>query len=255
MLIIRGFSLSGGDLNDRLLIPEPGRINEWYRQLKTYSFRIFLRDVIKHQDFFRPEDVARFTSLEVAEKYIRYLETAGLIQHEDDGYFLTDRPVKSFGKTLEWYIAQIFEREFALETLWGKRFKGQFCGGDFDVLSRIENLILYTEVKSSPPKGVYDSEISSYMDRFSDLSPDLSIFFLDTELRMKDKIVPMFEKELKRRYRKTPPVVRMEKELFHINNRIFLVNAKGGIANNLSRVFTWYFRNRNPLTENERTLT
>lgn len=64
---------------------------------------------------------------------------------------------------------------------------------------------------------------------------------------MKDKIVPMFEKALNHRFEGPPPVVRMEKELFYIRNRIFIVNAKGGVANNLRKVFRWYFRHRNPL--------
>jgi hypothetical protein len=34
----------------------------------------------------------------------------------------------------------------------------------------------------------------------------------------------------------------MEKELFQIESRIFIINAKDSIAANIEKVFSWYFR-------------
>lgn len=98
------------------------------------------------------------------------------------------------------------------------------------------------EIKSSPPKQIYHREISAFLDRADDLSPKISIFFVDTELRMKDKIVPMFETELQNRYKKTVPVRRLVKELFHINRNIYIINSKGGISSNIETVlsFKWH---------------
>jgi len=59
---------------------------------------------------------------------------------------------------------------------------------------------------------------------------------------MKDKIVLMFEEELRGRYADPPKVVRMEKELFHIYDKIFITNAKESIAANIEKILTWYFR-------------
>jgi hypothetical protein len=95
------------------------------------------------------------------------------------------------------------------------------------------------EIKSSPPKQIYDREIAAFFNRIKDLSPDVSIFFVDTELRMKDKIVPMFEDELRRRYKKNIPLERIVKELFHINRKIFIINAKGGISSNINTVLAF----------------
>jgi hypothetical protein len=91
-------------------------------------------------------------------------------------------------------------------------------------------------VKSSPPKQIYDSEIAAFLDRVADLSPAIAVFLMDTELRMKDKLVPMFEKELARRFLDPPPVLRVERELFQISDRIFIVNAKESILGNLGRI-------------------
>ena len=72
----------------------------------------------------------------------------------------------------------------------------------------------------------------------------LDFFFIDTELRMKDKIVPMFEAELARRHSSPPEVKRMERELFHIQNRVFIINAKEDIIRNLEKVLYQYYKTR-----------
>jgi len=59
---------------------------------------------------------------------------------------------------------------------------------------------------------------------------------------MKDKIVPMFEDELAKKYAVPSAVTRMEKELFQLDNRIFIINAKDSIQRNLEKVLNSYFR-------------
>jgi hypothetical protein len=65
---------------------------------------------------------------------------------------------------------------------------------------------------------------------------------MDTELRMKDKIVPMFEAALGKRPGAPLKVERLEKELFQIPKRIFIINAKDSIPGNIQKVLTSYFR-------------
>ena len=139
-------------------------------------------------------------------------------------------------------MAEILKREFCFESIWGVKFKRPCIGGDYDVLGRFNGSVLYIEVKSSPPKQIYAAEISAFFDRVYDLLPEIAVFFMDTELRMKDKIVPMFEDELAKKYALPPAVTRMEKELFQIENRIFIINAKDSIERNLENVLNRYFR-------------
>ncbi len=148
----------------------------------------------------------------------------------------------SFGETLEWFVAEIFRVEFMTEAIWGIRFKRPLVGGDYDLIAKVDGSILYMEIKSSPPKQIYQNEISAFFDRVYDLSAEISIFFMDTELRMKDKIVPMFEEELKKRYTESLKILRIEKELFHLWDRIFIINAKDSIVANIEKVLSWYFR-------------
>jgi len=237
----RGFRVFSKDPRDDLLLPSEEFIDGYYRMLHRYSFRLFLRDVIKNQKFFRAENVARYASADVTADYLRYLLSLGIIAETGGGFQLVGRRVRSFGETLEWYVAELLKREFSFESMWGVKFKRPRIGGDYDVLGKFNGSILYIEVKSSPPRQVYPGEISAFLDRVSDLLPEAAVFFMDTELRMKDKIVPLFEDELKQ-YAVPPEVKRMEKELFKIENRIFIINAKDNVVSNIERVLDRYFR-------------
>lgn len=237
----RGFQVYKKEPSEDLLLPSGEFIDDYYRMLHKYSFRLFIRDVIKHQDFFRLEHVTRYATSNVTEEYLEYIERIGLARPQGDGCRLVTH-VKSFGETLEWYIAEVFKREFGAEAVWGVKFKRPKIGGDYDVIAKFDGSIFYVEVKSSPPKQIYDSEISAFLDRVSDFSPEISVFLMDTELRMKDKIVPMFENELRKRHAEAPEVRRMEKELFQIWDRIFIINAKDSIVRNIETVLHWYFR-------------
>lgn len=248
----RGFKVYKKEPPDDLLIPTERFIDDYYRLLHKYSFRLFLRDVIKHQDGFTLRDVTRYATAEVTGDYIKYLLDYGLIEKIDDSYRLVERPIKSFGPTLEWFMAEVLKREFEAETIWGVRFKRPAVGGDYDLISKINGSILYMEIKSSPPKQIYDKEITAFFNRITDLKPDIAIFFMDTELRMKDKIVPMFEDEFKKRSAESlsalfshpdrVEVLRIEKELFQIEGKIFIINAKESIVSNLERILSFYFK-------------
>ncbi|MBI5641511.1 MAG: hypothetical protein HZA17_13910 [Nitrospirae bacterium] len=237
----RGFQIYKKEPTDDLLIPRKEFEDEYYRMLHKYSFRLFLRDVIKHQKHFTLERVTRYATSDITRGYLEFLRHLGLAKIEGSGYVL-ERRIQSFGETLEWFVAEIFRREFGSETSWGVKFKRPKVGGDYDVIARFDGALFYIEVKSSPPKQIYESEIAAFLDRVSDLSPDVSVFFMDTELRMKDKIVPMFENEFMRRSAEPPELRRIEKELFQAENRIFIINAKDSIVRNIEKVLNIYFR-------------
>jgi hypothetical protein len=238
----RGFRIYKKEPGEDLLMPEARHRGEYYEMLSKYSFRLFLRDVIKHQDFFTLKDVTRYATLGVTREYLKYVEKIGLVEEAAYGFALAGRPIRSFGETLEWYIAEMFKREFGSEAVWGVKFKRPGVGGDYDVIAKLDGALFYVEVKSSPPKQIYDSEVAAFLDRVADLSPEIAVFFMDTELRMKDKIVPMFEQEFGRRHPRPPAVIRMERELFHVGNSMFIVNAKESIAGNIERVQHWHYR-------------
>ncbi len=222
--------------------PKRGLSDEFYALMKKYSFRLYLRDVIKSREGFRPAELVRYSSLPVVRGYTEFLREAGVLTAGEGGVYALSSPVKSFGPTLEWFVAEVFRREFMADAVWGVRFKDTEVGGDYDLLAAVEGRLVLGEVKSSPPKQIYDSEIRAYIERFSLLMPDISLFIMDTELRMKDKIVALFEAVLPETPFRGLPVARLKAELFHIDGRIFIINSKDSLIANIGAVLGWYLK-------------
>jgi hypothetical protein len=215
--------------------------------MKKYSFRLVVRDMIKNRERFRVKDLTHYCSSGVAGGYCDSLAETGVIVKEGRGAFRTRvSTLFSFGPTLEWFIAEMFKREFVSPAIYGVSMKKTAAGGDFDVFASWNRRLVYVEVKSSPPKGVEQSEISTFFSRIEDVLPDVALLFNDTQLRMKDKLVVMFEEDLKRRYGSKStllyPVERLAGELFHIRNRIFIVNSTKDVVENFRICLTHYLR-------------
>jgi hypothetical protein len=219
----------------------------FYEMMKRYSLRLVIRDIVKHQDRFRTQDLTHYCSPKVAQQYCDVLLEMGAILENGKGRYRTRiSPLYSFGPTLEWFVAEMFKREFASPAIYGVNLKKTPSGGDYDVIVSWNRRLVYVEVKSSPPKGVELSEISNFFSRIEDLQPDIAFLFNDTQLRMKDKLVVMFEEELERRYGTESavlyPVKRLIDELFQVQNRIFIVNSNKDVAENFQICLRHYLR-------------
>ncbi|MBI5166369.1 MAG: hypothetical protein HY998_01330 [candidate division NC10 bacterium] len=245
----RGFRLGKWNPTEELIFPDdlpPAQIDYLFEMLHRYSFRIFLRDVIAHREALRASQLTKFCSAPTVGEYLDFLEKGRIIETVDPlTYRLAKETVRSFGGTLEWFVAQVFEREFRSPALWGVRLMDLDVGGDYDVLARVEGRLVYLEVKSSPPKHVEQSEVGAFLDRVNQLLPNIALFLVDTELRMKDKVVVMFEEELRRRFgawaRRRHPVKRLFDEVFFLEERVFIVNSKPNLVSNMGRCLRWWF--------------
>ncbi len=250
MLKMRGINVFRKNPTDRLFFPpnlSPFYKTRFYEMMKKYSFRLVLRDIIKYQDRFRIQDLTHYCSSRVVQGYCDLLCEWGVIAKNGMGRYRTSvSPLYSFGPTLEWFIAEVFKREFASPAIYGVSLKKIASGGDYDVIASWNQRLVYVEVKSSPPKGVELSEISSFFSRMDDILPDVAFLFNDTQLRMKDKLVVMFEEELEKRYGRNSKalysVERMIEELFHVRSHIFIVNSKKDVAENFQTCLKHYLR-------------
>ena len=250
MLKMRGIKVFRKNPTDRLFFPPDLPLSyktRFYEMMKKYSFRLVLRDMIKFQNGFRIQDLTRYCSSRVVQGYCDLLCETGMIVKDGRGRYRTRvSPLYSFGPTLEWFIAGVFQREFASPAIYGVSVKNTPSGGDYDVMASWNQRLVYVEVKSSPPKGVERNEISTFFSRTEDILPEVAFLFNDTQLRMKDKLVVMFEEELERRYGRESktlyPVERLIEELFHVQNRVFIVNSKKDVVGNFQYCLKHYLR-------------
>jgi hypothetical protein len=250
LLRMRGIKVFRKNLTDQLFFPPgltPYDKTRFYESMKRYSFRLVIRDIIKYQERFRVQDLTHYCTPRVAREYCKFLlEIGGILKDGNERYRTLISPLYSFGPTLEWFVAEMFKREFASPAIHGVSVKKTPSGGDYDVIVSWNRRLVYVEVKSSPPKGVELTEISHFFCRIDDLQPDIAFLFNDTQLRMKDKLVVMFEEELTRRYGKESekhyPVERLMNELFHVRNSIFIVNSSKDVVDNFRICLQHYLR-------------
>jgi len=250
MLKMRGVRVFRKNPTERLFFPSdlsPLYKIRFYEMMKKYSFRLVLRDMIKFQDRFRIRDLTRYCSAKAAQGYCNLLCDMGVITKNERGNYQTRvSPLYSFGPTLEWFVAEMFKKEFSSPAIYGVSIKNTPSGGDYDVIASWNQRLIYIEVKSSPPKGIEQNEISTFFSRMDDILPDVGFLFNDTQLRMKDKLVVMFEKDLGKRYGRESktlyPVERLMDELFHVQNHIFIVNSKKDVVVNFQICLKHYIR-------------
>ena len=242
LLSQNGFSILAHGDRTQVILPAGGsdaQTERFYESMRRYSFRLFLRDLIQNPNGEDLSRLVRYCSEKTVRSYLKSLAEMGIVETSPDGNYRMRRgSVPSFGPTLEWYVCDVFRREFLAPALFNVRFRNTRYGGDYDVISLVAGQLAYVEVKSSPPRGVELQAVDAFLKRLLVLRPQVAVFLVDTELRMKDKIVPLFEEAM----RKSPedenrPVVRLENEIFHIGHRIYLINSRKGIYSNLRRCF------------------
>ncbi len=235
----RGLKIYRRNPEEKLLIPpdlSPQLTTRFYEKMKKYSFRLFLRDLIKTETPFRSQDLTKYCSSRVAEEYNRFLTTTSTVVPLKGNRFRLGRTgIWSFGPTLEWFVAEMFQREFACPATFGVYFKETDVGGDYDVLALWEGRLVYVEVKSSPPKSIEDQEVKTFFLRIHDFIPDVAFFFNDTHLRMMDKVIEIFKREMGKRREEgslVGPPEKLADEIYHMNHWIYILNSKRDIVGN-----------------------
>ena len=240
----RGLVLKN-ELHEGCVLPRAATAQSaFYQLLRHYSFRLFLRDVIKHREALGLADLVRYCSAATARRYLQRLLEYHLVRRSGRGFRLVCE-ARSFGPTLEWFVAAVLEREYGIPCAWNLRLDAARGGGDYDVIGFQDGACIYVEAKSSPPRNIECRQVRAFFDRLDTLRPQLAIFLNDTQLRMGDKIAVLFAQELRRRLGRGArrfPLRRLSGELFVIGDRLFIVNSDPDLVGNLGICLAHYFR-------------
>jgi hypothetical protein len=244
----RGITLrpEDGGTDDLLITTLPAaQQDRMYAEMQRYSFRLVLRDVLRlgSEGPLEPGMLTRHASLGAVLEHLAAMQELSLVRPlpGPDGRFELLAQASTLGPTLEWLVAEIFARELGFCVAWSLPLRGGTTGGDLDVVALAEGLLLVVEVKSGPPRHLNRSHVGAFLDRVQALAPHGAIFFEDTELRMADKVVVLFEEELAARGLAVRPR-RLHRELFTVGPRVFIANAHPDVAGNLARCVCELFR-------------
>jgi hypothetical protein len=204
-------------------------------RLGHYAFRLFLRGAILRPGGFTPGEATRYVGAAQARALAEECVALGLAVPLARGRYRLARPARSFGGTLEWWLARELRERLALEVATGVRTGARGVGGDLDVVAAGEGKLVYLEAKSSPPKHVTAVEIRAFLRRVAAARPDVALFVVDTALRLSDKILPMFADALAGAGAPAPELRRVLRETWALGPYLYLVNAREDLVENVCR--------------------
>lgn len=209
--------------------------------LRHYAFRLFLRGAIQHPEGFAPEDATRFLGPEHSREMAETLVDLGLAAREPAGRYRLTHPPNSFGSTLEWYVGRELARRLRFVVSVGVKFHAPGVGGDLDVVGLVEGKLVYVELKSSPPKHLAVPEVSAFFDRVRALRPDVTVFAVDTALRLGDRVIPLLD-QVRYTGDRFTPARRVDRELWALTPHAYVVNARPDLFANVARALAEGFR-------------
>lgn len=231
MLVRRGFQPTLATLDLPFPPDVDGALAERLAErLSHYAFRLFLRGAILRRGSFLPEEASKYVEAARATEMVEELVELGLAAREEGGRYRLLHPVRTFGGTLEWYVARELRGRLGFDVAVGVKFHAPEVGGDLDVVAAAEGRLLYLEMKSSPPKHLAPDEVSAFFRRVRALRPHLAIFVMDTALRLSDKVIPLLQAELSA---PVPEPRRILREVWALTPYLYVVNAKQDLMTNV----------------------
>ncbi len=225
---------------------EPDARDRIAERLGHYGFRLFLRGAIRRSEF-DPAEVTRYLGAQQAREAAESLVELGLASRLEGGRYRLVHPARSFGGTLEWYVARELRRRFAFEVETGLEFRAAGVGGDLDVVATAEGKLIYLELKSSPPRNLEATQVAAFFDRLEALRPDVALFVMDTALRLADKVLPLLRDELGRRRGDPPPAPEhLAHDIWALGPQLYAVSARRDLMANISRAIAAGLRGLSP---------
>ncbi|GAO04967.1 hypothetical protein [Anaeromyxobacter sp. PSR-1] len=204
-------------------------------RLGHYAFRLFLRGAILAPAGFLPSEATRYVDAARARAMAEDCVALGLAERRPRGRYRLLRRARSFGGTLEWWVARELSSRLGLQVATGVRSGAPGVGGDLDVVAAAEGKLMYLELKSGPPKHLMDAEADAFVRRLRALRPDLAVFAIDTALRLGDKVLPLLGRALARAGGAAPEPRRLVRDTWALGPHLYVASAKEDLIENLSR--------------------
>lgn len=229
------------DASNKLLIERPSidttPADAFFGLMNIQSNRSILKKMCSLKCSFTQEELAANWGPKKVEALITELCNLRVLSQRAMGKFELANKEARFGENLEWYVAELFKRKLFATSDWGVKIKEAPCGGDYDVLARLENEIVYVECKAKNPRSVKESELLNFLKRDEFLRPYISIFFVDST----DNVDPVEEglnkiggkigdvkatHNIENTFGKPPYIEDVSSNVRHFQHRLFPVNSK-----------------------------
>ncbi|MFQ5963873.1 MAG: hypothetical protein ACE5KZ_06280 [Candidatus Scalinduaceae bacterium] len=242
-LIRRGYTFKSNKtgLSKKLLLNidifEEEQEYRLYKLMNDVSNRVILKKICTSKPKFTKEELYDKWSTDKIDNLLKELVEIRAIINNQDGNLSLKKREAEFGENFEWYISEIFKREFYCTSDWGVHIVEAPNGGDYDVLARSENNLIYVECKAKKPSNIDEKEIISLLKRDEFLRSYITILLVDSTDDI-NSIENLFKKiclrinELIPKHNinfvmgKPPYTEKLYEHLFHFQSRLFVVNSK-----------------------------
>lgn len=87
---------------------------------------------------------------------------------------------RQMGVTFEWFIAEAVKREMSGIASFGVHLEHLRTGGDYDVVARLDDVVVHIECKAGAIGGITQAQIAEFIKRDGELSPNLTLFVIDS---------------------------------------------------------------------------
>jgi hypothetical protein len=235
MLVRRGLQPGMSEEDGFLSQLDETRADKLAEWLDHYASRLFLRGAIQNRQRFKPGETTRYLTQDQSRMYARALADLGLAENISQDRYRLKWAVRNFGGVLEWYVSRELVRRYGFDVATGVKLHVRGGGGDLDVVAAAEGKLVYLELKSSPPRNLMMSEISSFWGRLALLRPDLAIFVVDTALRLSDKVLPMLADAFEQCGFGRIVSKRVAAQLWALTPHVYVVNGSRDLMANIGK--------------------
>lgn len=255
----RGLVLVEHSDRSKLLFPfDPGfgALKPWEERyldlMSRASFRKVARAILGGRETGVEVVKLHLIAGDAANEYIDMLASVNAVRRAGDNVIST-QPIDNFGPTLEWYVAQLCQRELHGSAAWAVTLSGLPSGGDFDTLAWLDPLLVYIEAKSAHPEQIDERELLNFLQRATELAPDLAILLIDTDTkitstldRLNEAMLPVMRKasHVNEDWRPDKPFIHSWTDYPSIAygyRNIYMTGAKPTIITQLRRCLQHYY--------------
>ena len=137
---------------------------------------------------------------------------------------------------------------------WGVKIDGLYAGGDYDVLSFVDGVLIYIESKCKNQDEISNSEIKYFLQRVQDLTPEIAIMLVDTDSQLAELIHHFTEillpiEKLRsgskdKDWRPAKPIIKRLagfNELHFYSRQIFITNSQPQILHSIQDCLRYYY--------------
>ncbi len=151
----------------------------YYDHMRSASYRKLLRYIYSSSGAAETELLKRFGDLTpegLQEKVVQMIEDEVVTR---SGGQLHPLSGKTYGASFEWFVAEIFKREMSGIASFGVKLLNLKTGGDYDVISRLDDVLVFVECKTGSIDSVSQSDVNLFIARSEEIRPDFAVFLLD----------------------------------------------------------------------------